>query len=301
MISKVSSILSGVVVFQLLHSFGNPHGFGFITNRRNLRIFIFVEQAPIRERACPVWSPRPVLSKSWCLLPEWEMRMPFKKSFVPKAAPFPWHPYFYLKRGPKLFSGSIICRTLDDWADEGHGEKLREARQCWSEHRPHELLDHYRFLQARWGLDSLPLTELMDAMLREQEGVRIKSEAELLEYCHGVAGTIGLMTCPIFGVTEPDALQHADDLGIAMQLTNICRDVREDAENDRIYLPADFFTTSPSVSDLLSKDSKWIEETVLVKRRLLSLAEERYASGEAGIRYLPFRMRIVVLGGQNVS
>ena len=64
--------------FQLLHSFGNPHGFGFITNRRNLRIFIFVEQAPIRERACPVWSPRPVLSKSWCLLPEWEMRMPFK-------------------------------------------------------------------------------------------------------------------------------------------------------------------------------------------------------------------------------
>jgi phytoene synthase len=109
-----------------------------------------------------------------------------------------------------------------------------------------------------------------------------------------VAGTIGLMTCPIFGVSDPDALQHADDLGIAMQLTNICRDVWEDAENDRIYLPADFFGTSPSVSDLLSKDSKWIEETVLVKRRLLSLAEERYASGEAGIGYLPFRMRIVV-------
>ena len=219
----------------------------------------------------------------------------FQKIFRSKSRTFSLASLLLPKeRAEAIFRLYYICRTLDDWADEGHGEKLREAMQCWSEHRPHELLDHYRFLQARWGLGSLPLTELMDAMLREQEGVRIKSEEELLEYCHGVAGTIGLMTCPIFGVTEPDALQHADDLGIAMQLTNICRDVREDAENDRIYLPADFFTTSPSVSDLLSKDSKWIEETVLVKRRLLSLAEERYASGEAGIRYLPFRMRIVV-------
>ena len=198
------------------------------------------------------------------------------------------------ERAEAIFRLYYVCRTLDDWADEGHGEKLREAMQCWSEHQPHELLDHYRFLQARWGLDSLPLTELMEAMLKELDGVRIKSEAELLEYCHGVAGTIGLMTCPIFGVTDPDALQHADDLGIAMQLTNICRDVREDSENDRIYLPADFFGTPPSVSDLLSKDSKWVEETALVKRRLLSLAEARYASGEAGIGYLPFRMRIVV-------
>jgi phytoene desaturase len=219
----------------------------------------------------------------------------FQKIFRSKSRTFSLASLLLPKeRAEAIFRLYYVCRTLDDWADEGHGEKLREARQCWSEHRPHELLDHYRFLQAQWGLDSLPLTELMDAMIRELDGVRIKSEAELLEYCHCVAGTIGLMTCPIFGVSDPDALQHADDLGIAMQLTNICRDVWEDAENDRIYLPADFFGTSPSVSDLLSKDSKWIEETVLVKRRLLSLAEERYASGEAGIGYLPFRMRIVV-------
>ena len=219
----------------------------------------------------------------------------FQKIFRSKSRTFSLASLLLPKeRAEAIFRLYYVCRTLDDWADEGHGEKLREARQYWSEHRPHELLDHYRFLQAQWGLDSRPLTELMDAMLRELDGVRIKSEAELLEYCHGVAGTIGLMTCPIFGVTDPDALQHADDLGIAMQLTNICRDVREDAENDRIYLPADFFGTSPSVSDLLSKDSKWIEETVSVKRRLLSLAEARYASGEAGIGYLPFRMRIVV-------
>ena len=198
------------------------------------------------------------------------------------------------ERAEAIFRLYYVCRTLDDWADEGEGDKLKDAMNCWVNHQPHEVLDHYRLLQARWGLDSLPLTELMEAMIGEQEGVRIQTEAELLKYCHGVAGTIGLMTCPIFGVTNPVAMQHADDLGIAMQLTNICRDVYEDAERERIYLPADFFENMPSIEGLLTDNSEYLIEINQVKTRLLSLAEERYASGEAGIRYLPLRMRIVV-------
>ena len=198
------------------------------------------------------------------------------------------------ERAEAVFRLYYVCRTLDDWADEGEGEKLKQAMICWKNHHPHELLDHYRFLQARWGLASLPLTELMEAMIGEQNRVRVQSEAELIKYCHGVAGTIGLMTCPIFGVTDTEALQHADDLGIAMQLTNICRDVHEDAERDRIYLPADFFENLPTVSTLLSENSKSLAEINLVKSRLLRIADQRYASGEAGIRYLPLRMRIVV-------
>ena len=198
------------------------------------------------------------------------------------------------ERAEAIFRLYYVCRTLDDWADEGEGDKLKDAMNCWVNHQPHEVLDHYRLLQARWGLDSLPLTELMEAMIGEQEGVRIQTEAELLKYCHGVAGTIGLMTCPIFGVTNPVAMQHADDLGIAMQLTNICRDVYEDAERERIYLPADFFENMPSVEGLLTDNSEYLIEINQVKTRLLGLAEERYASGEAGICYLPLRMRIVV-------
>ena len=198
------------------------------------------------------------------------------------------------ERANAIFRLYYVCRTLDDWADEGQGTKLKDAMNCWSNHQPHELLDHYRFLQARWGLASLPMTELMEAMIGEQDGVRIETEAELIKYCHGVAGTIGLMTCPIFGVSDSNALQHADDLGIAMQLTNICRDVREDAENDRIYLPAEYFESSPLISELISQDEKAIREITQVKNRLLNLAEVRYASGERGIRYLPIRMRIVV-------
>jgi len=199
------------------------------------------------------------------------------------------------ERAEAIFRLYYVCRTLDDWADEGHLSKLRHAVECWKTHQPHELLDHYRFLQARWGLESMPLTELMTAMLKEQEGVAIADMDELLEYCHGVAGTIGLMTCPIFGVTDKKAVKHADDLGIAMQLTNICRDVREDAQNNRVYLPAEFFRSKPTPSHLLNADSaEALEEINSVKMRILQEADKRYASGEKGISYLPWRMRIVV-------
>ena len=219
----------------------------------------------------------------------------FKDIFCSKSRTFSLASMLLPKeRAEAIFRLYYVCRTLDDWADEGEGDKLKDALNCWVNHQPHEVLDHYRLLQARWGIDSLPLTELMEAMIGEQEGVRIQTEAELLKYCHGVAGTIGLMTCPIFGVTNPVAMQHADDLGIAMQLTNICRDVYEDAERERIYLPADFFENMPSVEGLLTDNSEYLIEINQVKTRLLSLAEERYASGEAGIRYLPLRMRIVV-------
>ncbi|MEC8404939.1 MAG: squalene/phytoene synthase family protein, partial [Verrucomicrobiota bacterium] len=188
----------------------------------------------------------------------------------------------------------FICRKLDDWADEGNADLLQDAMDAWQNNLPHELLDHYRFLQAHWGLESKPLTELMQAMLMEQQSVRMDSEARLLEYCHGVAGTIGLMLCPIFGVKDEKALEQANNLGIAMQLTNICRDVFEDAENDRIYLPADLFSSVPTTADLTSKDCDSREAYTAAKERLLQMADELYTRSDAGIDYLPLTIRIVV-------
>jgi phytoene/squalene synthetase len=219
----------------------------------------------------------------------------FQEIFHSKSRTFSLAAFLLPKeRAEAIFRLYYVCRTLDDWADEGQGDKLKEAMVSWKNHQPHELLDHYRYLQARWGLASQHLTELMEAMIGEQDGVRIQTESELIKYCHGVAGTIGLMTCPIFGVTDANAMKHADDLGIAMQLTNICRDVHEDAKSDRIYLPAEFFENSPTVAGLLSENSQCLKEVSSVKSRLLSLANEHYASGEKGIHFLPLRMRMVV-------
>ena len=69
--------------------------------------------------------------------------------------------------------------------------------------------------------------------------VRYRTMDELLVYCYRVAGTVGLMMAHIMEVRDPAALRRAADLGIAMQLTNICRDVAEDERRDRVYLPAE--------------------------------------------------------------
>jgi phytoene synthase len=166
---------------------------------------------------------------------------------------------------------------------------------CWQNHKPHPLLDQYRFLQTHWGIDSQPMTELMEAMRDEQGEVRFATEKELLTYSHGVAGTIGWMTSPMLGVTDSKALKHAIDLGIAMQLTNIARDIFEDAERDRVYLPAEYLNSPITPAELRQPGhSGRLEEVLAAKARLIDLAEEYYASGEAGMRYLPLRMRIVI-------
>lgn len=198
------------------------------------------------------------------------------------------------KQADAVFRLYYVCRTLDDWADDGQGEKLLLAMDAWQKNQPHAIIDHYRFLQSRWGLDGKYLTELMQAMLKEQQGVRVQSETELLKYCHGVAGTIGLMLCPIFGVKDKKAMVHANNLGIAMQLSNICRDVREDAENDRIYLPAELLPSKLSTEDLILGSIDTLELISTAKEHLLKMADDLYISSSAGIDYLPWRMRIVV-------
>ncbi|MEC7274454.1 MAG: squalene/phytoene synthase family protein, partial [Verrucomicrobiota bacterium] len=100
--------------------------------------------------------------------------------------------------------------------------------------------------------------------------------------------------CPIFGAKDKEALEHAKNLGIAMQLTNICRDVQEDAENDRIYLPASLFEGGITTTEILSDSTKIRNRTVAAKEHLLQMADELYASSQAGIKHLPFRIRIVV-------
>ena len=72
----------------------------------------------------------------------------------------------------------------------------------------------------------------------DARGVRYATLQELLLYCYRVAGTVGLMMAHVMGLRDERALRNAADLGIAMQLTNIARDIIEDADMGRIYLPS---------------------------------------------------------------
>ena len=112
--------------------------------------------------------------------------------------------------------------------------------------------------------------------------VRIKTEKELLVYSYRVAGTVGLMMAKIFGIKKRETLQRAIDLGIAMQLTNIARDVVEDEKKNRIYL---------------IKNSKDIFEDI---KNTISKADSFYDSSFEGIKDIPISCRFSIIVARRV-
>jgi len=127
--------------------------------------------------------------------------------------------------------------------------------------------------------------DLLDGMAMDVGAVRYQSFDELLLYCYRAAGTVGLMMARIMGVRDSSALRRAADLGIAMQLTNICRDVAEDGERDRIYLPAEVLEACRRRGDPGGELGRAVAE-------LLRRADDFYASADAGLPALPVRCAI---------
>lgn len=138
---------------------------------------------------------------------------------------------------------------------------------------------------------------LMDGVESDLTAARFESDEELLRYAYGVAGTVGLMMCGVIGVRDPEAHPHAIDLGVAMQLTNICRDVADDAALGRRYLPASRLRAAglPVAPGVLAIDARHSVAVASVLRDLLSLAERYYRSAEEGMRYIPWRTRVAMI------
>ena len=138
---------------------------------------------------------------------------------------------------------------------------------------------------------------LVDGIRSDLDAVRLPDDAAIVRYGYRVAGTVGLMMCGVLGVRDPAATPHAIDLGVAMQITNICRDVLEDAHRGRVYLPesrlrAEGLSPSRLLAGKESPDPELRAGVRTVVEGLLDLAERYYASGFAGLRYIPLRARL---------
>jgi len=181
-----------------------------------------------------------------------------------------------------------FCRGLDDLADETGDAAQIEAVATALENndRSHPLAVLYLTLD---NPDPAPAIALARALRDDTGPTQIADERALLRYCHGVAGTVGLMMARVLGATEPAAAWHAIDLGIALQLTNIARDTREDADLGRRYIPA---TWLPVPTPSIRGAQEAVHEAAL---RCLALAEPYYASGIAGLVYLPSESRRGIL------
>jgi 15-cis-phytoene synthase len=194
------------------------------------------------------------------------------------------------------------CRLADDSIDlvepEAQPAALAELRSALdSVYRGEAQLDvRLRAFQELVQRRQLPREypeQLLLGMQMDVEGARYHTLNDLLLYCHRVAGVVGLMMCHVLGLSDGHARKNAAHLGIAMQLTNICRDVAEDWQRGRLYLPLQMLgeCADDSLSGVcLGGLPGTAREAVAgVTRQLLREADRFYRSGDAGIPALPFR------------
>ncbi len=191
-----------------------------------------------------------------------------------------------------------FCRFVDDIADGDlfdRAESLEDirARLTGSSRRAGPEVEAFIALAKENDIPLIAARELLDGMLKDQQPTAIRDEAELLRYCHAVAGTVGLMMCRVLNCENQRADSFAIDLGIAMQLTNIARDVLEDAKMGRRYLPARWVDLP--ASEIARADVSCHEPVATAVNLVLDLAENYYQSSLLGIQLLPLRSRLSII------
>ncbi|PQO90281.1 squalene synthase HpnD [Massilia phosphatilytica] len=139
-----------------------------------------------------------------------------------------------------------FCREVDDTVDEATDQSVARIKLAWWRNEVAQMYSgtptHPVMLALKphvqpYDLKQEHLQAIIDGMEMDLDQSRYLDYPNLKKYCWHVAGVVGILSASIFGVTNPRTLQYAETLGLAFQLTNIIRDVGEDARKGRIYLP----------------------------------------------------------------
>jgi phytoene synthase len=195
----------------------------------------------------------------------------------------------------------MFCRYVDDLVDmstdpSATGESVNALIRALEHDEPYDdatadVIDLFKRCDIpRW----IPI-ELLKGVQSDLEPVEVNTEQELLHYCFRVAGTVGLMMCHIMNVADKEARRHAVDLGIAMQLTNIMRDISEDALLGRRYLPIGWAPRISRDELVLPPDVQSEKRIGEAMARLYALSETYYSSGFLGLPYIPLGSRYAIM------
>jgi phytoene synthase len=210
-----------------------------------------------------------------------------------------WFASLFLPQDTALHAARLyaFCRALDDLADDvahksgastaaDNLQVVRDDLRRGASSQP--LVADFLELAYRFNLPLDAADYLLEAFLEDATtDMHIADEQRLVRYCYGVAGTVGLMMSPLLGATDTCASRPAIDLGIAMQMTNIARDVLEDARNGRRYLPGSWVEDLSAT--VIVTDASCRQRVGLAIERLLNLADSYYASAVRGFPFLPPR------------
>lgn len=209
------------------------------------------------------------------------------------------------------------CRACDDIADgQDHGGALRrvdnpEERLAYLRDMTERALagevtgvpafDALGFVVAECNIPHQWPRDLIQGFAMDAAGFSPRNETDLLTYCYHVAGVVGLMMACLMGVRTDDAdtLGRANDLGLAFQLANIARDVSEDADAGRCYIPMDWLAEADiAPGEHMKTHSR--PAMAKIAQRMAHMAAVYEASARIGARRLPFRCRWAVLAAAGI-
>lgn len=200
-----------------------------------------------------------------------------------------------------------FCRLADDAVDL-HEEKtaavfrLRDRLDAIYAGRPKDAPEDRAFAAVVQEFEmpfALP-EALLEGLAWDAMGRRYDTLSGVFDYSARVAAAVGAMMCVLMRVRDADALARACDLGVAMQLTNIARDVGEDARARRLYLPIDWFAEAGVDPDAFLADPLPDDRIRAMTRRLLFEARKLYDRSEAGIAELPLAARPGIFAARHV-
>jgi 15-cis-phytoene synthase len=212
---------------------------------------------------------------------------------------FYWASFLLGRSRPSVMKLYTLCRYVDDMADTAcdpqQAKKLIEnlAIDLDREAADVPFVREALSLKANARLPKAGLILLLSQIGKEHPFTQPKTEADLLEYAFGVAGSVGYMMRAVLGCKNTAADRPAVALGIAMQLTNIARDIGEDARIGRIYIPSEWSSLA-NIMHLSQHSPEASRNAHQWAVRLVDLAENFYAYAEDGISLLPWGSRLSV-------
>jgi 15-cis-phytoene synthase len=191
-----------------------------------------------------------------------------------------------------------FCREADDIIDVAGGSSaavqgLRQRLDRAFRQAPEDSPVDRAFARtvAEFNIPRRLPEALIEGFEWDAEGRRYESLSDLQAYATRVAGTVGAMMAVLMGTRDPNALARACDLGVAMQLTNIARDVGEDARAGRLYLPLEWLDEAGIDPEQWLADPVFDARIASVVQRLLAVADTLYARSQDGIAQLPLDCR----------
>ncbi|MDD3375182.1 MAG: phytoene/squalene synthase family protein [Candidatus Omnitrophica bacterium] len=201
---------------------------------------------------------------------------------------------FFLPKQKRLAAYSVysICRLSDDAADISTNRKKDLAKiqdniqKCYNNQELFDpILCAFRKTIQNYDIPKKYFDELLEGMSMDLEKTRYTNFDELYTYCYRVAGVIGLIMLKIFNYTNPLAELHAVELGIAFQLTNIARDIKEDFELGRIYIPKqNLMKHKITESDIKTHNTKENFKNLMIDH--IKLTRLYYSKASRGIQFI---------------